>query len=659
MLRTLAIDGKCATKVATKSEQKIFQNRVVRADSDSAPWQKKGYAPQVSVVVPIYEKEDYLEQTINSICEQVDVDFEIIAVDDMGKDKSIDILQRLMRLDNRVKYVCNIENRQLYHARQIGIKFASGKYILNIDSDDVMMPGTLAHLVDIAENEQSDLVQFGMFRFENENELNFREPYKPSILPQIPRDCDEAVTLFLARRINFSVCNKMVKRSLWEQMQKVAPKFDDFSLLEDLPQTATYCAIANKYSFTDRLCYGYRIVENSNSLDKSQWLNRSVTTSDMLVKLSEIYEKLGLMEKIQHRWGFFSSSVLEQYVTRPLLANVNMGNRNQLRQLIKHADNNRQLMPVVGFRSNDSQDLMKYMPRYNRLSLGDAKTIAFLPVTSYPELNDAYDLLHDMGRTVGYDTCIVPMSGFQVMKSEEKPFLALPNCVGFASTPKIFFRRIMQYEFALFTAYKHAAILPEIEKFSARGIDFGVLCPNYSNEKSLFSGNPVSDFNKIVRHWEAYHNPVFLSRSVILKSIRSLKGPDDFFYGMFGKMVFASFANSFLALPFETSKMKPRHYPSLFPDAVTRSISSVADVRHFLGSFIRRFENNEVLLDTLSLKYFSMQKTLEEISIKDPVFMSNLILSMGTQGSSKVVDDLFKQFLGLVELGESNAYLKM
>ena len=89
----------------------------------------------VSIVIPVYNSEKFLEKTIKSILCQTYRALEIIFINDGSSDKSLDILQKYSRIDKRVSII-SIENSGPATARNIGIDHATGKYICFFDSDD-------------------------------------------------------------------------------------------------------------------------------------------------------------------------------------------------------------------------------------------------------------------------------------------------------------------------------------------------------------------------------------------------------------------------------------------------------------------------------------------------------------------------------------------
>ena len=91
--------------------------------------------PEVSIIVPVYNVEKYLERCIESILAQTFTDFELILVDDGSCDKSKDICNYYEKKDFRVKVISKSQEG-VSRARNVGIEYAKGEFILFSDSDD-------------------------------------------------------------------------------------------------------------------------------------------------------------------------------------------------------------------------------------------------------------------------------------------------------------------------------------------------------------------------------------------------------------------------------------------------------------------------------------------------------------------------------------------
>lgn len=93
--------------------------------------------PIVSVITPVYNSEKYIENTINSVRTQTYTDFELILIDDCSADNSRAVIENLMKIDARIRYILLDQNSGAAVARNTGIEAARGRYISFLDSDDV------------------------------------------------------------------------------------------------------------------------------------------------------------------------------------------------------------------------------------------------------------------------------------------------------------------------------------------------------------------------------------------------------------------------------------------------------------------------------------------------------------------------------------------
>lgn len=114
-------------------------------------------APVISVVIPIYNGEQYLRKCLQSIVCQTFRDIEVILVNDGSTDNSLEICEEYAHLDNRI-VIINKRNEGASFARRDGMLKARGNYIFYIDTDDYLEPDTLEKLITIASEHQVDMV---------------------------------------------------------------------------------------------------------------------------------------------------------------------------------------------------------------------------------------------------------------------------------------------------------------------------------------------------------------------------------------------------------------------------------------------------------------------------------------------------------------------
>jgi len=120
---------------------------------------KKNKTPLLSIVIPVYNVESFLEETIESFLEDDFDDFEIIAIDDCSSDNSYNILEKYSRKDERVKIYKNEKNCGKNDTVNYGLSLATGENIALFDSDDINIFGRLKKQIEFLEkNEDIDMV---------------------------------------------------------------------------------------------------------------------------------------------------------------------------------------------------------------------------------------------------------------------------------------------------------------------------------------------------------------------------------------------------------------------------------------------------------------------------------------------------------------------
>lgn len=99
--------------------------------------------PEVSIVTPVYNSEDFLEDMLGSVLRQTFSDWELLVVDDCSKDDSLEIVKKYVRRDSRIKLIQLERNSGAAVARNSAIQAARGRFIAFLDSDDMWLPNKL------------------------------------------------------------------------------------------------------------------------------------------------------------------------------------------------------------------------------------------------------------------------------------------------------------------------------------------------------------------------------------------------------------------------------------------------------------------------------------------------------------------------------------
>lgn len=124
--------------------------------------------PLISIIVPVYNVEKYVKQCLESILEQNFSDYEVIVVNDGSTDRSLQICEEIARKDSRIR-LFSTENSGVSHARNLGIKEATGKWMMFLDSDDYLVENCLS----ILEQNIDEQVQEIYGNYMTEKEMSF------------------------------------------------------------------------------------------------------------------------------------------------------------------------------------------------------------------------------------------------------------------------------------------------------------------------------------------------------------------------------------------------------------------------------------------------------------------------------------------------------
>ena len=236
----------------------------------------------ISVIVPVYNVETYLEECLDSIQNQTYTDFEVLLVNDGSTDGSQAICERYCK-ENRRFHLLNQENQGLSAARNTGVAASRGEFIVFVDSDDMILANYLETLMHYM-REDVDIVE-SQFTVSNEEFLakSFKEP---SIL--FEGNSQEAVKIFPKHVLNVNAVTKLYRRSIVE-----AVPYIDGVIFEDV-----YCGIGmlkyiRKIIKIDYKGYYYR--QHQASIMHRTFTPKNLdifTVSDQLIDLYSDREEL-------------------------------------------------------------------------------------------------------------------------------------------------------------------------------------------------------------------------------------------------------------------------------------------------------------------------------------------------------------------------------
>ena len=205
----------------------------------------------ISVIVPVYNVEEYLEECLESIQYQTYTDIEVILVNDGSTDSSKEICERFCQADSRFRLI-NQENKGQSAARNRGVKESVGQFIMFVDSDDIINKDVLEVLLPYMKKDV-DIVECGMTRNKEEFFLNktstiiFEGDAKEAILNCISFDA-----------VKFCAFTKLYRREIVERIP-----FLEGYIYEDVFTGINYLKHIRKLVVIDYIGYYYRVRSNS------------------------------------------------------------------------------------------------------------------------------------------------------------------------------------------------------------------------------------------------------------------------------------------------------------------------------------------------------------------------------------------------------------
>lgn len=265
---------------------------------------------KVSIIVPVYNVEEYLPECIDSLIGQTYKNLEIILVDDGAKDKSGNICDEYAKKDERIR-VIHKKNGGLGDARNTGAKSATGEYLLFIDSDDWVHEDLVKKTFEAAEAKNADIVLFHFARVE-EGKITGSS----SVNVNVP--VNEALSVENNPQIivsSWSGVDKLYRRSFWEEN---AFQFTVGRYFEDLGTIPKVMAMAKKVVHIPDVLYYYRIRKSSIMHDpnlEKKYIDRIFVMEDVLA----YYKEHGIYEKFEKELEYLVLKNLYFYPAREIV----------------------------------------------------------------------------------------------------------------------------------------------------------------------------------------------------------------------------------------------------------------------------------------------------------------------------------------------------
>lgn len=206
----------------------------------------------ISVIVPIYKVEKYLDNCVKSIQNQTYKSLEIILVDDGSPDSCPELCDRFAEVDERIKVIHKV-NGGLSDARNTGINVATGDYITFVDSDDFLLEDMIETLYCLSEKYNADFVMCKKMDCGDDDILGTIVPPSDSSNIKVFEGREKMAAYLKTNQIETTAWKKLYKRYLLDDL-----RFPKGKLHEDAFTTYKLVDIANKIVVTNKVGYVYR-----------------------------------------------------------------------------------------------------------------------------------------------------------------------------------------------------------------------------------------------------------------------------------------------------------------------------------------------------------------------------------------------------------------
>lgn len=254
----------------------------------------------ISIIVPVYNAEKYIKNCINSLLKQTYSNFELILIDDGSIDKSYEICNQFARIDNRIK-LYRQKNGGASAARNTGLKYAKGSYLIFVDSDDYVSINYLKNLYLAAKQNDFDVVQCKLKVIYQQINDNLQVEFNSNDVQEISK-----IEALNERKYKVSVCGKIYKKEI----------FNGFSFKEGI----IYEDDASYYIFVDRakhigllnetLYYYYM---SDNSVMRNHNVDKSTAFIDIYHERINYFKNRGNIELMEGTYNRYCLILMLNY----------------------------------------------------------------------------------------------------------------------------------------------------------------------------------------------------------------------------------------------------------------------------------------------------------------------------------------------------------
>jgi glycosyltransferase involved in cell wall biosynthesis len=223
----------------------------------------------ITIMIPSYQRERYLERAIASALNQTLADLEVLIIEDHSNDRSTAIVESIMARDPRVRMIRHSSNAGTHIARISGVFHARGHFLLSLDADDELYPFIAEDALHFALLHKVDLVEFHVMEVVGGRAAQFSYCNPPSVTG----DGAKLITLFRTQNLNWNIWKRLIRRDVYiKAINLLTPKVRGKRIIyaEDKLHFGLVCLIANGFFFLKEPGYIYYKDNPENSESGTQ-----------------------------------------------------------------------------------------------------------------------------------------------------------------------------------------------------------------------------------------------------------------------------------------------------------------------------------------------------------------------------------------------------
>lgn len=241
----------------------------------------------VSVIVPVYNVEEYLIECLDSLENQTLQNIQIIIIDDGSTDKSSELAENYAKAHSKFEYY-KIENQGLGHARNYAMQFVKGQYFAFVDSDDIVAPDAYENMLNALKKQNAQFAICNVARFNSKNT-------KISTLHEkVFNRLDDTASIHSDHSLIYDTTswNKLISKEFWDKHQF---SFPEGILYEDIPVTIPMHCLAEKVAVINNVGYFWRVRDG---------VTTSITQNTQ--NMQNLYDRISVIKMVDE---FFKASI--------------------------------------------------------------------------------------------------------------------------------------------------------------------------------------------------------------------------------------------------------------------------------------------------------------------------------------------------------------